>query len=352
VSGLQARASLAGARTLFRTGEWWDGKLAPIFGGVYAAAYLSHATVSRLILPLLYVLPVVVTGGIWAHVLNDLADERSDALAGKKNRMAGRSVRFKVGIVAGCLIAGFALSIPLWHAPFALAIYIATYAVWTVYSLPPLRLKGRGLFGALADATGAYLLPQAFAVAIVGYVADWSPPRLWFACLLVHAFTAGLRSITWHELLDIEGDRRAGVVTWAVRQTDPTALPRIFRFVLFPVEALALLGLLVCAGNPIAFGLLLVYGLTAVLRVRFLDLAMSVMRPGPTARLLLFEFYELFYPWAFLLAITVREPRAGLPLCLAHALVFPRSWRLLRQEAWHALRWGLYPRLFPPGGRS
>jgi hypothetical protein len=348
VSEVRARASLESARVLFRTSQWWDGKLAPIFGGVYAAAYLSHTAVSRLVLPLLYVLPVVVTGGVWAHVLNDLADERSDALAGKKNRMAGRSLRFKVGLVAGCLLAAFALSFPLWHARFALAVYIATYVVWAVYSLPPLRLKGRGVLGALADATGAYVLPQCFAVAIVAHVAGWSPPRAWFGCLVVHALAAGLRSITWHELLDVEGDRRAGVATWAVRQRDPEVLRRAVRFALFPVEVVALAGLLVRAGNPIAFVLLALHLLTAVLRARFIGVELRVMPPAPAARLLLFEFYELLYPWAFLAAITIREPRAGLPLCLAHALVFPRSWLLLRKEAWHALRWGLYPRLFPP----
>src|SRR5438045_3826208 len=104
----------------------------------------------------------------YVSLINDLTDLDEDAAAGKDNRLAHRSRRYAWGVIAGVVGVGVAVAVIAWRDdPLVLGLYAGPWLAFTLYSLPPIRLKARGIAGVLADASGAHLFPHALiAVAV------------------------------------------------------------------------------------------------------------------------------------------------------------------------------------------
>ena len=89
-----------------RTGEWWDHKLVPLLTAFYATALYAGAGVSALWPTALVFLLSLLPGAAYVSIVNDVFDVRSDAAAGKPNRMAARSPAMRAAAVAACVAAG------------------------------------------------------------------------------------------------------------------------------------------------------------------------------------------------------------------------------------------------------
>jgi len=312
-------ADLAGA---VRAGEWWDHKLVPILTAFYATAVLVGAPVAALWPQLLALLLAMLAGAAFVSVLNDLADEEEDRAAGKPNRMAGRSRRFRAAALAAPIAAGAAFML-LWRDdPALLAAYLAAWLAFAAYSLPPLRLKVRGLAGLLADASGAHLFPTLVAILLAFRAAAAPVDPLWLAAGACWALGYGLRGILWHQLADRDHDRRAGVPTFAERHP-PIVAARVAALVAFPLE-LAGLGLLLWRiGQALPLLLLLAYLLMTLLRLRLWRMNAVVAAPAPRYFILLHEYYDVFLPVALLAASALAHP-IDLAVLAVHLLLFRR----------------------------
>lgn len=68
-------------------------------------------------------------------------------------------------------------------SPIAVLLYLANWVVFTLYSIPPVQLKTRGIWGVLADTCGGQLLPTlwtTFGVAALGFGSLAPGLRCWF----------------------------------------------------------------------------------------------------------------------------------------------------------------------------
>jgi 4-hydroxybenzoate polyprenyltransferase len=337
----ESKLSPAGA--LVRTGEWWDHKLVPIFCGFYASALVLGVPIASLWDSALILLLSLIPGAAYVSVVNDLTDLDSDAAAGKPNRMAPKPAWFRAAALILPLAAG-GLFFWLWRdKPLLLILYGAAWIAFTLYSVPPFRLKARGLAGVVADASGAHLFPTLLAAALPFVAASRTPDPLWLWAVAAWSFAYGFRGNLWHQLLDRDGDRAAGVATFAAGR-GPEMSVRLARLA-FAVEASAMAAMLWRMGSALPLLALAAYGLLMVRRVRLWGLQPVIAEPRPNYLILLHEYYDVFLPLSILAASALLH-RADAAVPVVHLLLFHGraldtwrdSWRLINRPALQRLR--------------
>jgi 4-hydroxybenzoate polyprenyltransferase len=331
-----------------RASEWWDHKLAPILATAYATACVLHERLLPAAPDLALALLALACGGAYVSLLNDVTDVEVDRAAGKRNRAAGRRAR-TLGLLAASIGAGWAIVLLRWHDDQRLLIFYAgAWLAFTLYSLPPIRLKARGLPGALADGAGAHLFPHLFVAAVVFARSEPSGHQAWFVLVGVWAAALGLRGALVHQLRDLAADRAAGVATFAARH--PRGAQRVGAFVAFPVEAAAFCALAIYGHNAIMGAAAAVYLIVERARTARWGAALLVVgppRPDRDYRFILFELYESLYPLSYLALAALRAPADAVVL-VAHVVLFrrvpARFFHDVRDE-FYMLRLRLSPRL-------
>ena len=322
---------------LVRAKEWWSYKLAPVLGTAYAIASIANISLISLWSTFLFMLVALVIGASYASLINNLCDQKEDQLSGKPNYLIGRSKFFITWILIGCIIPGLIVSGLLIQVPLAFSIYIANWLLFTIYSLPPIRLKNRSFWGGLAIAVGENLIPQMFAVFLIMNKTGKSLSALLLTMIAIWAFTSGLRSILWHQIIDFENDHRAGINTFAVNTSTQT-LQLLGKWVIFPIEFGSLLAILLLYNNVLNWIFLGLYFVTEWLRHHFWKLEIVIVQPTNNHRIILFEYYDVFYPLGFLVLASWKEP-ANLIILGGHLLLYhPRLYWWMR-AFWVLLRW-------------
>lgn len=322
-----------------RAGEWWEHKLAPILALFYATALSHGAGIAALVPALLLLLAAIVPGAVYVSIVNDLADREEDERAGKANRMASASpglARLAVGLPVA---AGLAVAWQWRDDPWLLGCYLAAWAAFTLYSVPPFRLKVRGLAGLAADASGAHLFPTLVAVLLACRAAGTAPDPLWLAGAGLWAFAYGFRGIIWHQLVDSDSDRAGGVRTFVQRASRAQAIA-LGRYVAWPMEIAAFSFLLLKLGAAGPLVALLLYALLVRQRLRIFRMEAVIVEPRPRYLLLLQEYYAVFLPLSLLAQSTIANPIDGLVI-VAHLIVFPVGALTAARDAWKLRRSGL-----------
>ncbi len=325
--------------TIIRANEWWAFKGAPVLATAYATASILNIPLLPLWNSLILLLMSLTVVAIYAHLLNDLSDQNEDLIAGKSNGLVGRSKSFKVIAIVSCLFFGI-LAIGLGDlikSPLALAIYISNWLVFFTYSIPPIRLKQRGILGVLADTIGAHLLPNLFAVIWIAHVSERQIPLLWITLVGIWSLASGLRGILWHQIKDIENDRLAGAKTFAV-QTSVQTLHYFGRWIVFPIEVIAFASMLLISGNSLAGVFLGLYLATEWLRYYFWKIYTVIVVPFANHSTILTEYYTLFYPLAFLV-IAVWHNWLNVVILIAHSVLYFNCLWIWCRDFYVLLRW-------------
>lgn len=344
-------------QTVVRAGNWWSSKIPPLLAIAYAeilAHDLPWDLSARLVLAVLWSICAVASYG---HVINDAFDIEQDRQAGKRNFMAPYTPAQRALFAALTVAAGV---LPLawvnvgWTAWSLLAV---NYLLPTVYSIPPLRFKERGILGVLCDTSGAHAVPTLFITQAFAHNAVGSPPATALAGLAtLWAFLFGLKGILNHMIADRESDIAGGARTFAV-QTDPTGTLRFVTRVLYWLEIAAFVGVtaVLTALIPVLPILLVLYcGLEitkGALGWKFsFDASGRYQRPNvPFANN---RFYELWLPVALVGQLAWNDP-VYLALAALHLVLFranlleqARDLGLFARDAAAALRNRRYRRAF------
>ncbi len=288
---------------------------------------MLHVAVSVIWTSALSLLLATAAVAIYASSINELTDREDDAAAGKRNRAADQprsiAVLLAVAVVAGVTFAW------LWRDDVPLlACYAATWLAFALYSIPPFRLKKRGLPGVVCVAAGEQMFPAVVGVFVASRGAHRAVSGIWMISIAVWALAYGLRGIVWHQLTDVGNDRRAGVGTFAARHR--RAAEVFGTFIAFPLELGALAAMLwqVGSGWPPLF--LVLYVVYAIRSARRWKTQPVIVVPKPRFFIVLHEFYSVLFPIALLIAASLREHR-DVAVLIAHVLIFPR-------RIFHALR--------------
>src|SRR4051794_31869567 len=152
-------------RTLptFRAITWWHHKLVPIVAVFYATCLLHRASIATHWFDLLTLLVAILPGAVYVSLINDATDRTDDVAAGKRNELVGKSPLTVAALLALPIALGLAMFVVWRHHTLILLLYAGAWVSFTLYSVPPFRLKVRGASGALADACGAHVFPALLA---------------------------------------------------------------------------------------------------------------------------------------------------------------------------------------------
>jgi 4-hydroxybenzoate polyprenyltransferase len=264
-------------------------------------------------------LAIIAVAG-YGYVLNDVFDIEEDGRRGKVNSMAG----LRRWQQAALLVSLASLSLaPLVGGPFgpeSSFLVAANLVLPMLYSIPPIRLKERGILGVLADAMGVHVVPTlVFAVSIarLSEPASGSKTTALVLVAAVWALVTGARGIIVHQVKDRESDLSAGVRTFGGGLDPATARKVIFRRI-FPAELLALSVLLavVVPVAPILIGVIPVYLSSELLKVlddwRLPLLEPDGLRGEPYIPLEHNDLYEVWLP----LSLSVQLSTEALPFAI------------------------------------
>ena len=311
-----------------RAGNWWHSKLPPLFTVAYATMLLHDSGISLALGHLAASMVALCSVAWYAHVVNDLFDIEDDARSGKANRLAtfGRGMGFTLAVVLG--LAGTGLTVWRFHAnSLPLGLLLLNYLVFTLYSVPPVRLKMRTWWGVAADAVGAHLIPSLFVMAAMRSGAPVTASSVLLAAsVFVWSSCAGLRNILVHQYADREGDRRAGVRT--VGDTlGVDQLRWLVLRVIVSAEAVALVAFVsvLIPAAPVIVVVVPVFALLELLKMR-LGWTMQLFpdgrgTPEPYRPLVNNGAYELWLPLVLAFSLALTDWRYA-PLPLLHVALF------------------------------
>jgi 4-hydroxybenzoate polyprenyltransferase len=235
----------------------------------FAVMLLANATPGIALPRLAALLMAICAVAAYGHVINDIFDIEEDRRAGKPNTMAGRTPLARAAFALAFVTVSLAVPALAGVTAVGLILIAANLLLPTLYSLPGIRLKERGVLGVLADAGAAHALP-----ALLFGTAFWPAPVpasvvVATIAAATFSFIAGLRGIIVHQVHDRPTDSRAGVRTFAIAEGVEQSRRIVMRGLL-PFEVVALVAFLtvVLPAAPVAAAVLVLHAVLEALKMR------------------------------------------------------------------------------------
>jgi hypothetical protein len=201
--------SVAETKGVFRIKDWW-GKASLLMGMIYLFAARYQISFEKFI-PLAILSFTTIAGfASMGYLFNDLFDIKKDALAGKRNFLADKSVP---AILFLFLVSATFVFAPWYFLPktsFSFILIEVQLSLFIIYSAPPIRLKERGAAGIITDALYAHGLPSFLAVYTFSLAAVKAFPTPDIIVLLIWQTISGVRNIVLHQWSDLEADKKSG----------------------------------------------------------------------------------------------------------------------------------------------
>ncbi len=192
---------------VFRIKDWWWSKASMLMGMVYIFVLWFHIPFDRFLLLALLSIATICGFASMGYLVNDLFDIKKDALAGKANFMENKHplASFSFFILSSLLIFAPWYMLPADRYSYLL---IATeLCCFVIYSIPPIRLKERGMAGIITDAIYAHALPVILACYTFSLAAHVHPSAMSLGLLCCWQSTCGIRNILIHQADDMAADR-------------------------------------------------------------------------------------------------------------------------------------------------
>ncbi|WP_316839574.1 UbiA family prenyltransferase [Pedobacter gandavensis] len=306
---------------VIRSQEWWSYKLPPLLAIGYATALMSEVPLYQVAFQLLFLLSALIVGAIYVSVINDITDLEEDLASGKSNRIEKVPPKLRWLIPVACLLLGLMFGYLLYPDLLSCVLYLLSWIVFSLYSIKPIRLKNRGFWGVLADATGSHLFTSLLMVASISYVTHQEINLVWFIAVAGWSLCYGLRGILWHQFSDRENDLKVNLNTYASH-----ILPADFKkyaILIMTLECSCLLLMLYELQSAYALIFLVLY-FTLVLGRYLLyhtQLILILFNKEKPFQILMADYYQVFFPMALLLAAVQLNPK-NLIILLIHALLF------------------------------
>ena len=213
--------SMPSVRVLGRVDNWWYSKVAPAIAISYCAALLYQVPAWEMARSILLIAFVGLCAGSYGHLINDVYDIEVDRNAGKRNHMALFEPWQRFVLCALPFGLGFAPALFVSYSQTSLLLLVVEFLLPTIYSIPPIRLKGRGALGLICDSLGAHLVPCLYVISVLAHVAGTptvvhsTRSTAFVVCTAFWALSLGLIGILIHEFEDRDNDIRSGIRTFA-----------------------------------------------------------------------------------------------------------------------------------------
>ncbi len=296
-------------------------KFSFLFSCIYYTIFITGVNPVKSI-PLL-ILATITAIGIagFGYFLNDLTDLEEDLSIGKQNMLSNvkKSQRRYIGF--GFLI--LALGPWIW-LPFDIkSIFIlgVELLLFAMYSLPPIRLKERGLLGVISDALYAHTIPCLLAMYTFSGLKGIPNINMFHVFLFgIWLTLSGIRNIISHQIDDLLNDTKTNTQTFLVRFQKKKNLIKISLWVVIAFEVILFCGILI----PRGLGSIVIcwFGLALIHIIRnFRKFSNDLNLFQIVHHRILNEFYEIIFPIVLLFTIVLSQSSYW-GLILFHCIVF------------------------------
>lgn len=194
----------------FRANDWWRSKAVLMMGMVYLFSAWFHLHFNNFVWLALLSLTTIVGFASFGYLTNDLFDIASDIKAGKKNSLAGKPIAFVMILFGIALALIFTPWLFLPSTNFSFFFIAFQLLLFLAYSIPPLRLKERGLAGLITDALYAHAIPPILAAYTYSLATHSALDGIALLLLFSWQFTSGIRNIAMHQKEDAVADKKSG----------------------------------------------------------------------------------------------------------------------------------------------
>jgi len=287
---------------------WWAAKLPPVVALQALGAVTAGVPAGRGLSLMAATFVSAIGIAVGSHLVNDWSDIDADAAAGKPNVLAQLSGPARSSLVAAAGLVGAVPWAIVGPGVASIAILVALGISTIAYSCPPIRLKGRGLAGILADAANAHVLPAMFVLILMGEAGTrtgwWTVATV---AALAWATGFGVRSIVVHQRIDVAGDRTAGVRTFVATHRGRNV--RDIGLTAFKLELLGLVGLVAAtaATAPFVAAFSAVYLLFWCAYRRHSTVPLDPLPSAREAWMPLAEYYEVWPAATLALHLAVQD---------------------------------------------
>jgi len=311
-----------------RSNEWWEYKLTLfLFVGLLVLLDLGFYNPISAFFHLLILLGAIVTGAIFVSLINDFTDLEDDSKAGKLNRLAGFSTGRSIAYIFLIVSLGSFFTWYLWVYSTTILFYLGAWISFSLYSIPPIRLKSRGVLGVFADAFGAHVFPTLFVLSGMFEFMGREHDVYVFLILGVWSFSYGLRGILWHQFLDLHNDRIAGVKTFA--SNSKTNQIKLLERIIICAE-LVFFGLLVLSFDQLILlvflGCFIIYTMV-IARVTSITQVLILVPEKGSWTFFMSSFYQTVVPLTLIILLSIQKP-VFLILIPGYLLLFPNDLRM------------------------
>jgi 4-hydroxybenzoate polyprenyltransferase len=212
-------------------------KFSLLFTNIYVVLFLTNSSGKKILLSLVTSLILSLGVAGIGYLINDLHDLEKDIQQGKSNFFKHSHPWRKIilfGLFFSCAIfPWFSLPFDQW----SLIIILLELILFTIYAMPPIRLKERGLWGVVTDAMYAHVLPCCLAVYTFSKVDNNLSLKTPLVILYIFwLLLMGCRNIFNHQIEDYENDLASGTKTIAT-DIGREKLSRIILLFFIPAEA-------------------------------------------------------------------------------------------------------------------
>jgi 4-hydroxybenzoate polyprenyltransferase len=152
-----------------------------------------------------------IVSTIYGYTINNFADLEIDIKQGKVNLFSEISPLGRIVILLSILALAISSGLFFADKPYFLFLWITQFLIATFYSLPPIRLKERGLIGLLIPFFAQLVLPILICFSIFGDIVSFS-----VIPFLAYGFFKGGAYDIGHQFHDHQHDKKTDTRTFAV----------------------------------------------------------------------------------------------------------------------------------------
>jgi 4-hydroxybenzoate polyprenyltransferase len=318
---------------LTRHKAWWDFKMGSFIStGLLMIAISDHADVTDAVLHLGFLLCAIITGAVYASLINDYNDLESDRMNNRQNAQKDMPRWLSLTLICLVISVGMGFAYSLRGSFITLAAYFSAWLAFTLYDIRPMYFKNRGIWGALADSSGAHLFPTLFiGFGMQSYLHTQTDS--WAICALAFSNWAfGFRSIVSHQYEDLHNDRESGLRTFAVLQNN-TKPVKWLGSIIFSAEIAALVFAFVKMQQTSLLIMLGSYIILAVILSLCADMRFVTIKDRSTMkyRRWMDSYYQSVMPLVLLGSLSLYYPWMALSIPVYIAL-FPIDLKIIRYD--------------------
>lgn len=317
---------------LLRFNDWWTYKKPYFLGICYSTLSLYTFNIFDHFIHILLLIGALIVGASYVSAINDLTDLDSDLQSGKKNRMVGLDPIAKKLILALLILAGLTYCFFLFSEDIlSLSLYLLSWISFSLYSIPPFRLKNRGFWGIIADALGSQVFPSLLMMSSLSFYLNQCINWYWFSTVAVWSLAYGLRGILTHQYIDQKNDTIANVNTY-LRHISFSYLKKI-EAIIFISELIALTFIFILLANLTVVISFIAYLVIMIIRWKRYENRIAIITTPKNGlyQIALSDFYTLFFPLAVLISASIYNPNNLFILGL-HLLLFPKQVLILSRD--------------------